>query len=398
MTAEEIIEQILSKHPEISREEILGKLEKEKKKAHGLIEDAILLRMVAAGFGVESSKEASAPTLSLQDLVSGLNDIAIVGRIVAVFPPKTFEGGKGGKVANLLIADRNGTLLVVLWNDKVDFIESCKIKVGDIVRFSHGYTRKGYSGNVELHLGDRGEIQINPINVKAEDYPTIKKFVTKIKAVTSMYKKRTVNVTGMVEGVFPVINFERKDSNSGKVMRFILADASGKISVVVWNEKVDELEKKLKKGVKLQLVNAKVKKTKSEGFEIHVDARTYVEPLPSIEESLKIASLKESSSHVNIEGEVVTKPMLRNVKTSKGELVKLAVFELKDETGRIWVSAWRKHADTVSSLKVGDEVTIKNAYLKKGFGNKLEVSTKNATSMSFFPKQSTKKGENKTKE
>jgi hypothetical protein len=29
---------------------------------------------------------------------------------------------------------------------------------------------------------------------------------------------------------------------------------------VVWNEKVDELEKKLRKGVKLQIVNAKARR------------------------------------------------------------------------------------------------------------------------------------------
>ncbi|MGC9095532.1 MAG: OB-fold nucleic acid binding domain-containing protein, partial [Candidatus Bathyarchaeia archaeon] len=82
---------------------------------------------------------------------------------------------------------------------------------------------------------------------------------------------------------------------------------------------------------------------------------------------------------VNVEGTVATKPMLRNVKTSGGEIVKLAVFELKDETGKIWVSAWRKNAETVSNLKVGEKITIKNAYVKKGFGDQLEISTRSTT-------------------
>jgi len=73
--------------------------------------------------------------------------------------------------------------------------------------------------------------------------------------------------------------------------------------------------------------------------------------------------------------------MLRNVKTSKGELVKLAVFELKDETGRIWFSAWRKHAEAVEELKVGDKVVIKNVNVKKGFRDQPEISTRNTTSI-----------------
>lgn len=388
MTVNKIVEQILSKHPEISREEILERLEREKRKAGGFIADEVLLRMIAAELGVETAKVTVTPTLLIKDLIPGLNDITVVGRVVAVFPSKTFKRGKSGRVASLLIVDKNGILRVVLWNDKADFIESGKIKVGEIIRFSHGYTRKGYSGRVELHLGDRSGIQINPKNVETNDYPTISKFVTKIAEITPAYKNKKVNVTGMVREVSPVSNFERKDSSRGKVMRFILADKTGETSVVVWNEKVDQLEKVLKKDVELQLVNAKVKKAIGEGLEIHVDTRTYVETVKSAEETLKIADLKEGLNHVNVEGEVVTKPILRNVKTREGKLVKLALFELKDETGRVWVSAWRKHADTVGNLKVGDKVTIKNAYGKKGFGDQLEISTRNKTSITSFSKSS----------
>jgi ssDNA-binding replication factor A large subunit len=381
MATEKVIEQILSKRPEVSREKILEKLKKKKRKTGGLITDEILLRTIAAEFDVEIPSEASVPTLSSGDLVLGLNDVTVVGRVVAVFPSKTFEGKRSGKVASLIIADKDGILRIVLWNDKATFTDSGKVKVGQIIRFSHGYTREGYGGKVELHLGDRSEIQINPRDVKASDYPTISRFVTKIAEVTPRYKNKKVNIVGIVEEVFPLSTFERKDSSSGKVMRFVLTDETGKISVVVWNEKVDELGKVLKKGVKLQVVNAKVKKAISEGFEIHVNAETYVEELAPAKELLKITDLKEGLNHVNVEGKVATKPMFRDVKTSKGELVRLAIFELKDQTGRMWVSAWRRHADSVKILKVGDKVIIKNAYVKKGFGDQPEISTRNTTSI-----------------
>ncbi|MDI6905612.1 MAG: OB-fold nucleic acid binding domain-containing protein [Candidatus Bathyarchaeia archaeon] len=387
MATEKIIEQILSRHPEISREEILGRLEREKRKTDGFISDEILLRMIAAELGVEIPRETPTPTLSLGDLVPGLSDVTVVGRVVAVFPPKTFEGNKSGKVASLLIADKNDILRVVLWNDKADLMESDKLKVGQIIRFSHGYTRENRSGRVELHIGDRSEIEINPKNIEAKDYPTIGKFVTKIGEITKTRKNKKVNITGIVKELFSVSTFKRRDSSSGKVMRFTLADETAEIPVVVWNEKVDELEKTLKKGVKLQMVNTKVKKAISKGLEIHVNAGTYVEALAPAEEFLKIADLKEDLNHVNVEGEVVTKPILRNVKTSKGEVVNLAVFELKDDTGRIWVSTWRRHADKIISLKVGDKVIIKNAYVKKGFGNQSEISTRNTTLITIFQRE-----------
>jgi len=387
MTTKKIIEQILATHPEISREEILERLDNEKTKTGSFISDDVLLRMIAAEFGVEVSKEARTPTLSIRDLVPGLNDVTVVGRVVAVFPSKTFKANKSGKVASLLIADENSILRIVLWNDKTKVIDSGKVKVGQMTRFSHGYTKEGYSGRVELHLGDRSEIEINPKDVEAKDYPSISKFTTKIGEVSRTLKNRKVNVRGTVKKLFPASTFERRDSSSGKVMRFIFADETGEIPVVVWNEKVDELEETLRKGVKLQLVNARAKKTINKGLEIHVNSQTYVEAITPTEEFLKIADLREGLKHVNVKGAIVSKPMLRNVKTSKGELVKLAVFEMRDEIGKIWVSAWRKHADTVSNLKVGDKVIIKNAYVKKGFGEQLEISTRSKTIITVLPQQ-----------
>jgi replication factor A1 len=382
MSTEKIIDQILSRRPEISRKDIIERLEKEKKKTGGFISDETLLWMIAAEFNVEIPRdEALAFTLSIRDLIPSLNDVTLVGRVVAVYPPKAFTGRKNGKVASLLVADQSGILRVVLWNDKTSLMQSGEIKVGQIIRFSHGYTREDRSGRVELHIGEKSEIETNPQDVKAKDYPTIDKFTTKIGEITQAHKNKKVNVIGTVKELFSSSAFQRKDSSSGKVMRFVLADETGEIPAVVWNEKVDELEKTLSKGVRLQIVNARVKKAISEGLEIHVDAETYVETIVHEDEFFKIADLREGLSHVNVEGTVATKPMLRDVKTSNGELVKLAVFELKDETGRTWVSAWRKHAEIVKNLKVGDKVVMKNAYARKGFAEQLEVSTKDATSI-----------------
>jgi replication factor A1 len=377
MSTEKIIEYILSKCQGISREELFEKLEREKRKTAGFISDESLLRMIAAEFGVEIPQcDISISTLSINSLVPNLNDVTITGRVVAVFPPRTFKTGKGGKIASLLVADKSGILRVVLWNDKTASVESSSVRVGQVIRFSHGYTTENRSGRVELHIGDRGQVEINPQDIDVEDYPGISQFATKIGKITQAYKNKRVNILGTVKEVFPSTTFQRHDSTQGKVMRFIMADETGEISTVVWNEQVDKLAKSLKKGMQLQIVNAKVK-----GLELHVDAETYVQTLLPTEQFLKISDLREGLNHVNVKGEVATKPMLRNVKASEGELVKLAVFELKDETGKIWISTWRKNAETAANLKIGDKITIKNAYVKRGFGDQLEISTRSTTSI-----------------
>lgn len=277
MTVNEIVEHILSRLPKISRSEILEKLHEEKKKRGDFFSDEVLLRKIAAELGVEVQKEIVAPELLIQDLISGLNDVSVVGRVVAVFPTRTFGKQEEGKVASLLVIDENSILRVILWNEKAEYVESGQVKTGEIIRFSHGYTKEGYKGKLELHLGEKGEIKIDPDDVNQTDYPSIEKLMTKISEITLKHVNERVNITGIVKEIMPISTFERKDASCGKVMRFRLADKTGEIPVVVWNQKVDEFEEIIDQGIDLQVINTKVKDALGEGFEVHVDSRTYVE-------------------------------------------------------------------------------------------------------------------------
>lgn len=380
MVADEIIRQILLKCPEISKEQILERLERERRKTGGFIPDETLLQVIGAEFGCQiSSSETAMPRLSLRDLVPGLNDVTVVGRVIAVFPIKAFSGNRNGKFASLLLADKHGILRVVLWNSKASLMESGELKVGQLISFSHAYTREDYSGKIELHIGEKCEVEVNPKGLEAKDYPTVANFTTDIGELKHAHNNRRVNVVGRVKKLFSATAFERQDSSSGKVMRLIIFDRTGEIPVVIWNEKVDELEKMLEVGADVQIVNARVKKAMEEGLEIHVDGAVYVETLTSANRFLKIADLKDDMKCVNVMGEVVSKPIVREVKTSRQEMLKLANFELRDETGRIWVSAWREHAESVQGLKVGDRLIINGAWTKRGFGDHVELSTRSAT-------------------
>jgi len=275
MTAEEIIQQILSERPEVSREQILESLETEKNKTGGLIADETLLRLIAARYGVEVLQKKVRHKLPLNHLVSGLNDVTVAGRVVIVYPPRTFNGERSGKVANLMIADKDITLRVVLWNDKVDLVESGELKVGQVIRFFHGYTHKDWKGEVELHIGSKSQIEIEPENVKADEYPAIEEFATKISKLTKA--SENVHIAGKVKEVFPLSTFTRQDQSTGTVMRLTIADETGEIPVVAWNEKAKELEKVVKVNTGLRLVNARVKEASSGGLEVHVNLYTYVE-------------------------------------------------------------------------------------------------------------------------
>ncbi len=381
MAEEQLIEQILSKHSEVSREQIEGRLTKEKKKTNGLISDEILLRMIAAEFGVQLSINGKSPLeLSMTCLVPGLNNVSVVGRVVAIYKPKTFTGHKNGKFASFFIADKSRLLRVVFWNSKANLLESGEVKVGEIVRVSHGYTKEGREG-IELHVGEKSKIEASPPDLRESDFPTVNSFVTQIKKIGQEHKNKRVNIAGTLGRIFKISTFERQDSTIGKVMRLTLKDETGETSVVAWNEKADELEVLLKEGIALRLVNAKVKITELGNVEIHVDSGTYAETFQPREEYQKVASLKGDLTQVNVNGIVVAKPTLKEIKTANQELVNLATFQIEDETGRIWISAWRQHALKVISLKTGDKIAVKNAYIRKGFSDRLEISTRDSTSI-----------------
>jgi ssDNA-binding replication factor A large subunit len=275
MTGEEIIQQILAENPEVSREQILEALQVEKNKTGGLIADETLLRLIAARYGVEVLHKSVCRRLSISHLVPGLNDVTVTGRVMVVYPPRTFNGERSRKVANLLIADKDATLRIVLWNDKVDLIEAGELKLGQVSRFLHGYTREDRTGKVELHLSSKSQIEVEPQNVKADEYASIDKFTTKINKISKA--QRNIHLAGTVKEIFPASSFTRSDMSTGTVMRLTLTDETGEVLVVFWNEKAEETGKAVKVNAKLQLVNAKVKETASGELEVHVNSYTYVE-------------------------------------------------------------------------------------------------------------------------
>jgi replication factor A1 len=357
---------------------ILERLQNERARTGGLISDDALLRMIAASLGcyLPDGESLVSHGLSLKDLISGLNNISVVGRIVAVFSSRSFSGAKKGRFSSVLIADKSGIARLVLWNDMACLTETGKVKVGDVVRFRGVYTRQDFGGKVELQGSERCSVEVNPADLVLNDYPFVDRFAVEIQSLPSVSVGSRVILKGTVLQVGSLSEFKREDSSEGKVFRFVLSDGSGEVSVVIWNEKVDEVQGLLKVGAGLNVVYGRLKRSgDGRGFEVHVDNGTFVGAQEGSLFSL-LSTLTEGLGAVSVSGELVSKPMLREVKTARGEAIRLATFELKDESGSMWVSVWRDHAETVKNLTVGERIVLQNVCVKRGFGNQLELSTK----------------------
>ena len=377
MTTEDIIQEILQKNPLITQEQILEKLKAEKARTGGLLGDETLLRLIAAKFGVQVQQKPihHSGILSTNRLFAGLYDVTVAGRLIAVFPAKNFQGAeKSGKLATIMLADKDGLLRVILWNEKAELVERGELKAGQTVRLVHGYTKQDKYGKTELHLGTKSQIEFEPI--PKEESPSIEKFTTRINTLN--INSGNVHLSGEVKEVLGESSFIRSDTSVGTITRLTLADDSGQITVVFWNEKATELENTLKANARLLLINARVKEGQNGGIEVHVDSNTFIDVQAAQVKFTKISGLTEEQI-VNFEGIVCAVCENKEVTTSKGETIKLSVFDLKDDCGSVRVSAWREHAELFKDLIIGDKVVLQNIYVKKGFGGKIELSTRSAT-------------------
>lgn len=372
MSAEEIVQLIILHRNGLTREEILKAIKKKKTVSGGLLTEEAAARLVAAEQGVEIRLEKQPPKVYIHQLVSGLNNVTVSGRVLHVSATRAdTRSDVGWRMAKLLIGDRTGVVAVVLWNDKAELAEG--IQPRQVVKVSHGYVRRSKQGGVELHVGQRGDIQMSP-DSEMGDFPQIEGFCGKIAELGSGHKRAIVE--GVIQAIYPVSTFQRRDGTEGKVLRAILEDGSGRIPVVFWNEKAEGMAN-VGEGATVLLVNARMRKSRqTEAFELHVEDYASVEVSDRPKRFLRIADLKERMEVAHIEGTVATSPARRVVTTRGGEKVSVASFELEDASGRVWVSVWRGHVESVEGLAVGARVMLRGVFVRRGFGGQLEISTR----------------------
>ena len=213
-----------------------------------------------------------------------------------------------------------------------------------------------------------------------------REFKTRIKHLVSGLND--VTVSGKILSIYPAQTFRRGLDKEGKVARLVIADQTGKINVVLWDKKADFVRNaKLRKGQRVRISHGYVRESRRGGVELHVGEQGEIEIIE--EKNVKIADLNVGDGPVNLVGEVISqKPLIRKVKTSKGEEVPVVSFEIKDETGRIWVSVWRELAEKIEKeeLKRGIIIKLDNFYVKKGFNDELEVFSRRDSSFEIISK------------
>ena len=359
----------------ISLEDFRARIEDRVKEHYGLLSDVGAAKLLAREMG--ATFEAPQISFRIKNLVPGMQSVDIAGRVVSIYGVRSFNRESGsGKVSNLLIMDETGNVRVVLWGDKAEPVEKNMIKRGDIVQIRSGYTRTGLSGDVEIHVGRRGRVLVNP--AISEPMPELEENEVKIKDVKE--GMRDVTVEGVVSAVSNVRTFSRPDGNKGNVATIFLRDETGEIRVSLWNEKTEGLEKILK-GNSIRISGAYTKAGFNDSVELHCSSSSEItisdrvqKELPEIERSMTpVSDLTDGMQSVDLQGRVERILARRTFTRLNGQEGKVANLIMSDGTGEVRLVLWGESADLVSILVEGSRIMVENAYTKVGMNQDLEV-------------------------
>ncbi|PTD94122.1 replication protein A [archaeon SCG-AAA382B04] len=181
-----------------------------------------------------------------------------------------------------------------------------------------------------------------------------------------------VSFTAKVVGVGNINTFDREDGSLGRVANLTLADDTGKIRVVLWDEDADlvklgEIEEgdvlKVRRGrvkdgytgLEVNLSNVSdVSIVDDEDFDVELDSRT------------PIGDLEEDMGSVHVFGEVLDVDELKEFENDDGG-GKVRSVKLGDESGKISASLWEKHAE--KQIEKGDRLKIEHGYTRERYGS-----------------------------
>jgi replication factor A1 len=149
---DKIVEKI-AKYSGLKIEEVSRKIEAKRAKLSGLISQEGAAQIVAAELGINFENEK----LKIDELLPGMRKINISGKIISLFPVRTFKTQKGeeGKVLNFILADETSNIKVVLWDtNHISLIEKGDVKENDVVDIGNASMREN-----EMHLGSFSEFK-----------------------------------------------------------------------------------------------------------------------------------------------------------------------------------------------------------------------------------------------
>ena len=226
-------------------------------------------------------------TIKIKETFNVVAKIFSIGRII------TFNKKDGieGKVLRIGVFDSYGSTFLVLWDTKVELAND--LSINDIIYISGGYLREN-KGNYEINLSNQGSLSKRTENVKFNIPETIPDL-----PINKLTKQWTsISLYGEITTINDTKTFNRNDGSTGKVKTIQIADNTGEIKIVAWNETIEKLET-VKLGDVLFIENLSLRLNKFGEFEGHLNkfSTTKVNDLETLPSRVSNISYKLPTYH-----------------------------------------------------------------------------------------------------
>src|SRR3989344_7843951 len=201
----------------------------------------------------------------IKDLIAGLSSVDIAGKVLTLYGIREFvRNNASSKVASILIGDETGTVRVVIWDTKqINYLENNELTEGMIIRVKNAYVKEN-NGFKEMHVGSRGELELNAdedigevrfssaaperrdkrkiIDLKHGDFASLNGYIVQLfepkfyEACVECNKKVLLdNGKGICEQHGEV------ETRKNAFLNFYLDDGSGNLRVVAFRDNVKKL-------------------------------------------------------------------------------------------------------------------------------------------------------------
>jgi replication factor A1 len=259
-----------------------------------------------------------------------------------------------------------------------------------MVRISHGYVRAGLTGNPELNLGRRGTVVVLS-STPAFEPVSPQNSLKKIHDLTE--GDYFVNFVGVVKGFSQVSSFQRANGMQGQVMRVRLADDTGRVRAVLWDDQVNSV-KETKRGDVLEILGGQVRRGLGNVLEVHVGRLGQIKLLKdselteySIPTLTKIGDLRLGMNDVDILGRIMDVGQIREFERRSGGVGRVGSMYVMDGTGSTRLTLWDAKADVLDEVSLDDVVLVEGGYTREGLGGVVELNLGSMSTLTVNPER-----------
>ncbi|MCX8169549.1 MAG: OB-fold nucleic acid binding domain-containing protein [Candidatus Methanomethyliaceae archaeon] len=317
----------------ISEEEIEHLIEEKRRSLGYLIDEDVALRLIARDLGILIHEGIFLTEVKIKDLVPNMRSVTLNVTLEKNFGVREFDrkDGSKGKFGRGLVKDDTGSAFLVLWNDKAEVLH--KLKSGAQIVIKQGYTREGMDGSLEIHVGERSEIEI----------------------------VREGGVKGRILKIYDPLEYIRDDGSKVRLLCFLIKGEEDEKRAFLWNPS-EEFLKKLIEGMEVEIIEGQIREK-----EIYIKKESHIrvtsQDIISINNNVKrFNEIEPNMKDFAIEGIIESEPEFGTAQSGS----KFAKIILREGDVIIPVIFWNEKVEFIKNLKRGDYLFIDGCRSRAG--------------------------------